>query len=165
FDVLIVDEAHRLNQRANQPSGMQNKRFRLINETLFGEDHDELTQLDWIREKSKHRVLMIDYNQTVRPADINRRTVNELVGNARDTERYFVLQTQMRVKAGANYPEFFRQLLDGSMDMDVPDLGEEYEIGIFTNLGQMRSAIKRRDDRYDLSRMVAGFAWEWKSKR
>src|SRR5699024_4048497 len=35
FDLLIVDEAHRLNQRANQPSGMQNKRFRLINETLF----------------------------------------------------------------------------------------------------------------------------------
>lgn len=165
FDLLIVDEAHRLNQRANQPSGMQNKRFRLINETIFGEDHDELTQLDWIREKSKHRVLMIDYNQTVRPADINSRTVNELVGNARSTERYFVLQTQMRVKAGANYPEFIRQLLDGSIDTDVPDLGEEYEIGVFTNLGQMRSAIKRRDDRYDLSRMVAGFAWEWKSRR
>ena len=30
FDVLIVDEAHRLSQRANQPSAAQNKRFRAV---------------------------------------------------------------------------------------------------------------------------------------
>lgn len=165
FDFLIVDEAHRLNQRANQPSGMQNKRFRLINETLFGDDNDELTQLDWIRAKSKHRVLMIDYNQTVRPADINMRTVNELVGSARDKERYFVLETQMRVKAGAGYSDFIRQLLDGALASQAPYLGDEYEFGVFTDLEKMRDIIKRRDDKYDLSRMVAGFAWEWKSKR
>lgn len=27
FDVLVVDETHRLNHRANQPSGPQNQKF------------------------------------------------------------------------------------------------------------------------------------------
>lgn len=164
YDLLIVDEAHRLNQRANQPSGMQNKRFKQINESLFGKDQDELTQLDWIRQKSHHRVLMIDHNQTVRPADINKRTVGELVDSAKKNERYFVLETQMRVKAGTDYPEFIRQLLDGSLTSVTPDLGKEYEFGVFTDLAKMREAIRRRDEKYDLSRMVAGFAWGWKSK-
>lgn len=164
YDLLIVDEAHRLNQRANQPSGMQNKRFKQINESLFGEDRDNLTQLDWIRQKSHHRVLMIDHNQTVRPADINKHTVGELVDSAQKNERYFVLETQMRVKAGTNYPEFTRNLLDGSLTSVTPDLGTEYEFGVFTDLAKMREAIRRRDEKYDLSRMVAGFAWEWKSK-
>lgn len=164
FDLLIVDEAHRLNQRANQPSGTQNKRFRQINESLFGQDDDEITQLDWIREKSKHRVLMMDHSQTVRPADINKTTVDELVSEAQSRERYFVLETQMRVKAGANYQDFIRDLLDGEVASGTPDFGDEYEFGIFTNLAEMREAIKKRNDKYELSRLVAGFAWEWKSK-
>src|SRR5699024_1881765 len=59
FDLLIVDEAHRLNQRANQPSGMQNKKFADINRRLFGEDRLELTQLDWIRRQSKHAIRQV----------------------------------------------------------------------------------------------------------
>ena len=35
FDLLIVDEAHRLNQRANQASGPLNKKFAAINKKLF----------------------------------------------------------------------------------------------------------------------------------
>ncbi|MGH3706078.1 MAG: DNA/RNA helicase domain-containing protein, partial [Agromyces sp.] len=60
FDLLIVDEAHRLSQRANQPSGPQNRDFRLINERLFGADDPNLTQLDWIRKQSRHQVFLLD---------------------------------------------------------------------------------------------------------
>ena len=45
FDLLIVDEAHRLSQRANQPSGPLNKKFAEINRKLFGFDDPNLTQL------------------------------------------------------------------------------------------------------------------------
>src|SRR5690606_35409291 len=38
WDLLIVDEAHRLNQRANQTSAQKNREFREINEKLFGAD-------------------------------------------------------------------------------------------------------------------------------
>lgn len=165
FDILVVDETHRLNHRANQPSGIQNKRFREINERLFGEDRDDLTQLDWIREKSDQRILLIDHNQTVRPADIRKQIVDELVTQAQNNNRYFILKSQMRVKAGSDYPGFIRALLEGKVTEEAPDFGNEYEFGIFNDLGNMRDAIIERDREFELSRLVAGYAWEWKSKR
>ena len=42
FDILIVDEAHRLNQRANQASAAQNTKFQHITEALFGFDGVDL---------------------------------------------------------------------------------------------------------------------------
>jgi len=165
FDLLVVDEAHRLNQRANQPSASQNKSFREINEQIFGRDDDGLTQLDWVRRKSKQCVLLIDRHQTVRPADISKQTVDELVNQAQTGNRYFVLETQMRVQAGIDYPEFIRRLLEGEVSSGAPDFGDEYEFGVYTNLDAMRKAIQQRDAQFELSRMVAGFAWEWNSKK
>ena len=52
FDLLIVDEAHRLSQRANQPSGPLNKKFEEINRKLFGKDDPKFTQLDWVRSRA-----------------------------------------------------------------------------------------------------------------
>lgn len=73
FDLLIVDETHRLNRRANQTSGMNNKRFAEINKRLFGEDDPRFTQLAWIEEKSRNQVFLLDAGQSVRPADLPRR--------------------------------------------------------------------------------------------
>ncbi len=46
FDLLLVDETHRLNQRASQPSGVLNAKFAAITRTLFGSDDTSKTQLD-----------------------------------------------------------------------------------------------------------------------
>ena len=71
YDLLIVDEAHRLNQRANQPSGVQNKKFQVIAERLFGSDDSSKTQLDWIRAKSDHQIFLLDAAQGIgRPTRI-----------------------------------------------------------------------------------------------
>ena len=35
---------------------------------------------------------------------------------------------------------------------------------MFCDLGQMRDEIRRRDAEYGLSRLVAGYAWPWRSK-
>ena len=60
FHLLIVDEAHRLNQRAAQAAGPLNRMFRDINERLFGEDDPSITQLDWIDYQSKHQLYLVD---------------------------------------------------------------------------------------------------------
>jgi len=70
FDLLIVDETHRLSQRANQPSGSLNKKFTDINKNLFGKDDLAKTQLDWIVAKSRHQVFLLDAMQSVKPADL-----------------------------------------------------------------------------------------------
>lgn len=162
FDLVFVDEAHRLGQRANQASGEQNKKFRNINERLFGRDDPSLTQLDWIRQRSRHQILLIDELQSVRPHDLAPATLQHVVRAAKESDRHFHLMTQMRVKAGADYVGFVRAALRGE-DPVLPDLGD-YDLRFFDDLREMRAAIRAAEQRFGLSRLVAGFAWDWLTK-
>ncbi|MFJ8894445.1 DNA/RNA helicase domain-containing protein [Leifsonia sp. NPDC102414] len=164
FDLLIIDEAHRLNQRANQPSGVQNKNFRLITERLFGFDDKTKTQLDWIRAKSRHQILLVDTEQSVRPADISREELSAFVDRAKEERRHYPLMTQMRVRAGGDYVGYIRRVL-GSVARDVrPQPFEGYDLRFFDSVAEMRDAIFSRDAEVGLSRVLAGYAWNWKSK-
>nr|WP_194384808.1 DUF2075 domain-containing protein [Microbacterium luteum] len=165
WDILIVDETHRLNQRANQSSGVNNKRFITINEKLFGADDSSKTQLDWIRAQSSHQIYLLDAEQTVRPADLPRETLRGLVEQARSAHRQYPLATQMRVRAGADYVEFVRAMLRGEAGTsDRPDLGE-YDLRFFHDLAAMWNEILDRNIEHGLARLVAGYAWDWKSRR
>lgn len=161
FDVLVVDEAHRLNQRANQPSGVLNAKFAEINRRLFKSDSTDRTQLDWIREQSKFSILLLDPEQSVRPADLPPEVVGEVVGEAKASHHFFPLATQMRVAAGSDYVGFIRNVLAGR-ETATPDLGD-YEFGLFDDIRAMEAAIRKRDRKHGLSRLAAGYAWEWKS--
>jgi len=165
FDLLIVDEAHRLNQRANQPSASQNKKFETINRNLFGSDDRRKTQLDWIVAKSKHQVYLLDAEQTVRPADVSAELLKELVGSAKSRQRHYPLTSQMRVRAGDDYVAFIRAMLSG---IEPPpavsrDFGE-YDIRMFDSVSEMHVAVRARDRDEGLARLVAGYAWPWKSR-
>ncbi|MDQ0614415.1 DUF2075 family protein [Microbacterium sp. W4I4] len=163
FDLILVDETHRLNQRANQASGVQNKKFGVINERLFGADDPTRTQLDWIKARSRHQLLLIDGAQSVRPHDLSPTALDAELRAAKDAHRHFPLTTQMRVKAGADYVEYIRMLLRGA-SVVRPNLGD-YDLRFFDDLGEMRRAIRERDAEVGLSRLVAGYAWDWKSRR
>ena len=163
WDLLIVDETHRLNQRANQSSGMNNRRFIDINARLFGADDPEKTQLDWIRAQSTHQVYLLDTAQTVRPADLPQRLLRELIETAEEDHRRHPLTTQMRVKAGADYVGFVRAVLRGD-EAARPDLGD-YDLRYFDDLAEMRQEIRAREAEGGLARLVAGYAWDWKSRR
>lgn len=163
FDLLIVDEAHRLNQRANQASGVLNRDFRDLNVKLFGTDDQSRSQYDWIVAKSTQRILLVDAAQSVRPADLPRETIERIVRDARTEHRYYRLATQMRVKADADYVGTVRAFLRGE-DVRMPDLGE-YDFRVFDNVAAMRAEIFAQDAKHGLARMVAGYAWDWTSKK
>lgn len=163
FDLILVDETHRLNQRANQASGVQNKKFGLINQALFGADDARYTQLDWIKARSKHQLLLLDGEQTVRPHDLSPATLGAELTAAKNAHRHYPLTTQLRVRAGADYVEYIRMLLRGA-PVQRPDLGD-YDLRFFDDLGEMRQAIRTRDREVGLSRLVAGYAWDWVSKK
>lgn len=165
WDLLIVDETHRLNQRANQSSGVNNRRFITINENLFGADDPSKTQLDWIRAQSRHQIYLLDAEQTVRPADLPQRMLRSLVEEARSTHRRYPLSTQMRVRAGVDYVHFVRDVLRGeSSASERPDFGD-YDLRFFDNLAAMQREIVDRNAEHGLARLIAGYAWEWKSNR
>lgn len=164
FDLLIVDETHRLNQRANQSSGMRNRDFAEINHRLFGSDDPTKTQLDWIRAQSTHQVLLIDERQAVRPADLPRHVLLSEIADAQRAHRRFPLARQMRVRADADYVGFIREVLRGEVAPGGrPDLGE-YDLRFFSSVVEMREAIREREHEVGLSRLVAGFAWDWKTR-
>ncbi|CAI9387763.1 DNA/RNA helicase domain-containing protein [Microbacterium sp. T2.11-28] len=164
FDLLIVDETHRLNRRANQSSGMRNRDFTDINERLFGSDDLSKTQLDWIRAQSTHQILLIDEQQGVRPADLPSEVLAAEITDAKRVHRWFPLARQMRVRADADYVGFVRQLLRGELRTgDRPDFGE-YDLRFFESVTEMQQAIRDRNREVGLARLVAGYAWDWKTR-
>jgi hypothetical protein len=167
FDLLFVDETHRLNQRANQAAAKLNTKFKVINEKLFGGDDNSKTQLDWIRVKSRHQIFLLDAAQSVRPADLPSELLSELVNHTRASRRHFELRTQMRVQAGSDFVSYVRWVLEPhplSLPRARRDFGE-YNFRTFDNVDHMREEIFRHDAEVGISRMVAGFAWQWKSRK
>lgn len=165
YDLLVVDEAHRLSQRAAQSSGPQNKAFAEINKHLFGVDDLGRTQLDWIRAKSDHQILFVDTLQTVRPADLPSDHLHGVAEEARNDGRLHRLRTQHRVRAGEDYVAYVREILTGQGPLPMPDLFTPYDLRFYDDLRPMRDAIFRLDRSEGLARLLAGYAWEWKSRR
>ena len=163
FDLLIVDEAHRLGQRANQNSAMQNKKFTELNIKLFGSDDKSKTQLDWIQLKSRHQLLLLDTAQSIRPGDLPLTTTNSIVEKAKKTDSWFHLASQMRVMGGNDYLAFVKDLFSEAGPRTKDFRG--YDLRFFESFKDMRSEILRLDAEHGLSRLLAGFAWEWKTKR
>lgn len=163
FDLLVVDETHRLNQRANQSSGMRNRQFSDINVRLFGEDRTSLTQLDWITNKSKHQIFLVDKAQSVRPADLPPAVLDALLGHARSTQRWYPLTSQMRVQAGEDFIAYVRTVLDGTRT--TPKVFAGYDLRMFDDLAALKAELDTRESEHGLARLVAGYAWPWKSQK
>lgn len=162
FDVLIVDETHRLTRRANQSSGLLNKKYAEINVRLFGYDDPRLTQIDWMNRQSEHQIYLMDAAQSVRPADVDAATLRALEDVAAHQRRVYALSTQMRIRSGEDYVAYVGSVLDGTATL--ARRFSEYDLRLYDDFGALRRAIWRRDDEVGLSRLVAGYAWAWQSK-
>lgn len=160
FDLLVVDESHRLQQLS---ATMALAKFRQINKKLFDGDESGGHQLDWIRLKSKHQIFLLDPEQSIRPAsDLPAHVVRELEREAADSGRLFPLKSQMRVRAGEDYVGYVRAMLSQQPPARVTFA--DYDLRLFDDLGEMRQAILTREAESGLSRLVAGYAWKWRSK-
>ncbi|MEJ7634393.1 DNA/RNA helicase domain-containing protein [Aeromicrobium sp.] len=163
FDLLIVDEAHRLQQLA-ATMAMSILKFKAINRRLFNGHEAGGNQLDWIRLTSRHQILLVDGEQSIRPAfDLPSEVLQALERDAAETGRLYALKSQMRVRAGEDYVAYVRGFL--SSNPPAPVAFADYDLRLFDNLGVMKHAILQREREFGLSRLVAGFAWKWRSKK
>ncbi|MCR6711420.1 MAG: DUF2075 domain-containing protein [Demequina sp.] len=165
FDLLIVDETHRLTQYAAQAMGTLTKEYREISKRLArpGEDWEDLTQIDWIVRSSRHQIFLLDEGQSVRPADVPHAALEALRANARDSERRYRLRSQMRVAAGDDYLAFVRGLLSDK-EPDAVAGFSGYDLRFFDRADAMYQAIREREAKHGLARLVAGYGWKWNSK-
>lgn len=156
FDLLIVDEAHRL-QRPINLGQAHNAYYNNIE--LMGLD-DSSTELDWIMHQSKYQILFYDEDQMVRPTDIRPKTFYELLDNRKIIP--LKLETQMRVKAGEDYIEYIKEIFECCAD--ERKTFSNYDFKLFSNLSKMIKEINKKEKQVGYSRLVAGYAWDWKSK-
>lgn len=162
FDLVVVDEAHRLNQRANMSSAALNKKFTDINVSLFGTDDQTKTQLDWIRSKANHLILLLDTAQSVKPADLPIETTEHVLRQAKSANRHYSLVSQMRVRADEDYVGYVRAILN--QENPVPQSFAEYEFRLFDNLDDLYARLREKEREFGLCRLVAGYSWPWASK-
>lgn len=149
FDVLLADEAHRLNER----SGLYKN---------LGEN-----QVMEIIRASKMSVFFIDEDQRVTLRDIG--TVDEIRRYAKlfgATVSESELDSQFRCSGSDGYLSWLDDVLQirETANMEMDDPGFQYDFRVYDDPNELRADIEERNAVNNRSRMVAGYCWNWISK-
>lgn len=161
FDLLVVDEAHRLPRYKNLMPGVY-RRYQDIC-TELGLNPETASTLDWIIKKSKFQTLFYDANQSVRPGDMTPEQFERAVTENRTVFEPMKLTVQMRCAAGTNYIEFLSDLLSGNAQ-GIKSF-KNFDLYVFDNVDDMVQSIRQLDGRKGMiCRNIAGYAWDWKTK-
>lgn len=159
YDILLVDEAHRLRQRI----GLTNYgSFDQANEAL-GFLKSEGTELDWILKQSKNQIFFYDEDQSIKPSDVDK----DRFANLKQTHKQNItLVSQLRVKGGTDYINFIDDLLHCRLELgDEPFESDTYELKLYSSLEKMHQDLLAKDKEHGLCRMLAGYSWPWESKK
>ncbi len=156
FDVLIVDEAHRLPKRKNL--SWLREFDRCCNELNI--DPISSNTLDWIVKSSKHRILFYDNEQSIKSSDISNEEFKKSLAKTKISE--YELTSQMRCKGGELYIDYVNKFFSCELKQKMKILN--YDIKIFDDPNGMIDEIKNLNEKYGLCRNVAGYAWKWKTK-
>ena len=160
YDVLVVDEAHRLRRRVNLGTyfgAFDNACKRL------GLDPDTASELDWVIQQSEKSLLFYDEAQSIKPSDTLPQNFITLMASKQT--RVETLRSQFRVKAGNDYVHFVDKLLTCALPENTKTYSpSNYDFVLFDSIAEMVIQIKQKDKADGLSRLIAGYAWEWISK-
>ena len=163
FDITLVDEAHLLKVGGYNMQGKTLENIKKINQRLFGDDEVH-TELDWIMKKSKNVVMVFSDRQRIRPGNITEKDDISKFMEEFDGRMYY-LHDQMRSKGGKGYIEYINYIFSNSLHPQKKEHFEDFELKLFENFRDFQIAIKKKEDQYGLSRMIAGFAWSWETKK
>ncbi len=161
FDILIVDESHRLRRRVNLGTY-----FGVFDQVCskLQLDKNTCSELDWILKQSSKAILFYDENQSIKPSDAKKEDFDKLKLNRLTKIEY--LKSQFRVRGGNDYVKYIDDLLNCKLEptkkvFDSPD----YEFLMFDSLEDMQRQIRLRNTENGLARLVAGYSWKWVSQK
>ena len=161
YDLLVVDESHRLRRRVNL--GAYYGAFDRACDAL-SLDKDNCSELDWVIKQSTTTILFYDEGQSIKPSDAKKEDFDKL--KSKDRTSILKLKSQFRVKGGNAYVDYVDSLLNCKTDESTRIFSsKDYEFTLFDSLEDMISQIKMRNQESGLSRLIAGYSWEWKSNK
>ena len=145
FDVLIVDEAHRLNKKSGLFSNLgENQIKEIINSSMFS-------------------IFFIDENQRVTLKD------NGSIAEIKKYANYYgagiykmELRSQFRCDGSDGYLAWLDNVLEIRETANF-DLDNKYEFKVFDDPNKLRRAIIEKNGN-NKSRLVAGYCWNWLSE-
>ncbi len=157
YDLLIVDEAHRLRQYKNIGWRGAFKK----NNLKLGLD-DTGNELDWIIANSKNQIFFYDSAQSIKPSDIGEQKFKVLINDYNTLN--LELNSQMRVQGGNDYIKFVDELMQVKRKGGNIYSGKDYQLLIFDSLGDLYDELGKKEKVNGLCRLVAGYSWPWSSK-
>jgi DUF2075 family protein len=142
-DALIADEAHRLNEESN----------------FFGRGENQIME---IINAAQCSVFFIDESQRVDIDDIGSK--EEIRKHAKDhgaeiTE--LTLDSQLRCAGSSDYIAWVNDMLDIESVPAVRDTELTYDVRLFDDPQDLHRAIEEKNTQEGLSRVVAGYCWDW----
>jgi len=148
FDLLIVDEAHRLNEK----SGMYQN---------LGEN-----QIKEIIGAAKFSVFFIDEDQRVTWKDIGeKKEIEEWAGRFGAKVQHLQLRSQFRCNGSDGYLAWLSNVLDITETANE-DLGSiDFDFEVFDSPNDLRDVIIEKNHLSNKARLVAGYCWNWVSKK
>jgi len=148
FDMLIVDEAHRLNAK----SGMMKN---------LGEN-----QIKEIIETSKSAVFFIDEDQRVTWHDIGTKEEIEKWANKLGSKiQNLKLESQFRCNGSDGYLSWLDNTLQVKETANTTLEGIKYDFKVMASPNELRDIIFEKNKINNKARLVAGYCWDWVSKK
>jgi len=161
FDIVIVDESHRLRRRVNL--GAYFGAFDKINAKL-NLDKFLGNELDWVGLQSSKAILFYDEAQSIKPSDVLKVSFDNV--KARKDTKIEYLQSQFRVKGGNSYVKYVDDLLKCNLGKSQQIYkAKNYDFTLFDNIDSFINEIKLRNEEVGLARMIAGYSWKWISNK
>lgn len=148
FDCLIVDEAHRLNEKSGMFSHL-------------GEN-----QIKEIMEASKLSVYFVDEDQKVTLKDIGdkeeiRRWALKLKADVTELN----LESQFRCNGSDGYLAWLDNTLQIRETANEMLDTKDYDFRIVESPSELHELIRKKNKAKNKARMVAGYCWKWISKK
>jgi DUF2075 family protein len=148
YGLLICDEAHRLNEK----SGMFHNK---------GEN-----QIKEIIHSAKTSVFFIDEEQSVTANDFGSiKEINKWARKENSQIEEVELLSQFRCGGSDGYLSWLDNTLQIRETANTSLDGIPYDFKIFDNPNELRAAIEEKNSVDNKSRMVAGYCWEWITKK
>ncbi|WP_044874641.1 DUF2075 domain-containing protein [Pseudomonas sp. LFM046] len=147
FDMLIVDEAHRLNEKSG----------------LYGNLGEN--QIKELIESSKCAIFFIDEDQRVTLSDIgSKQSIRKFAEAKGATVEEYNLASQFRCSGSDGYLAWLDDVLDIRPTANKQLNGYEYEFKVFDTPESLHAAVEAKN-KSNKARVVAGYCWPWRSKK
>ena len=147
YGALIVDEAHRLNEKSGMYSNLGDNQIKeIINASSFS-------------------IFFVDDLQRIHVKDIGTKSsIKEMALSLGAKVDMMELTSQFRCNGSDGYPAWLCNALQRKETANIRLKEENYDFRIFDDPNELFSIIKEKNEIANRARMVAGYCWDWVSK-